>query len=82
MPGGRLETKTILEFIANSISPQTYVNIMDQYRPCGICDQHEELGKPLGNDEYREAILFAKQAGLERLDQMNIKTLLVKLGIL
>ncbi len=82
MPGGGLETKNILEFIANSISPQTYVNIMDQYRPCGTCDQHVELRKPLGNDEYRAAILFAKQAGLERLDQMDIKTLLVKLGIL
>lgn len=82
MPGGRQETKNILEFITRSISPKTYVNIMNQYRPCGSCDQHQELRQAIGADDYQEALLFAKQAGLERLDQMDINTLLAKFGII
>ncbi len=82
MPGGVGETKDILSFIANSISSQTYVNIMDQYRPCGSCGQYEELGQPLNNTEYREALQYARQAGLKRLDQRDLKTLLAKLGII
>jgi putative pyruvate formate lyase activating enzyme len=82
MPGGLQETKNILDYIATAISPRTYVNIMDQYRPCGSCDQHRELRQPLDAKDYREALLFAEQAGLERLDQADVKTLLAKLGII
>jgi putative pyruvate formate lyase activating enzyme len=82
MPGGLKETKSILDYIATAISPRTYVNVMDQYRPCGSCDQHQELRQPLDAKDYREALLFAEQAGLERLDQADVKTLLAKLGII
>jgi putative pyruvate formate lyase activating enzyme len=82
MPGGLQETKNILDYIATAISPRTYVNIMDQYRPCGSCGQHQELRQPLDAKDYRQALLFAEQAGLERLDQADVKTLLAKLGII
>jgi putative pyruvate formate lyase activating enzyme len=41
---------------------------MDQYRPCYRADEYPELARPLTQDEYREALMAANQAGLERLD--------------
>ncbi|MCF8062001.1 MAG: radical SAM protein, partial [Deltaproteobacteria bacterium] len=35
MPGGIAGTRQVAEFIAKEISADTYVNVMDQYRPCG-----------------------------------------------
>jgi putative pyruvate formate lyase activating enzyme len=34
LPRGLAGTKKVMEFIANHISKDTYVNIMAQYRPC------------------------------------------------
>jgi putative pyruvate formate lyase activating enzyme len=34
LPGGLAGTGEIMQFLANVISKNTYVNIMDQYRPC------------------------------------------------
>jgi len=81
MPDGLDETKKILRFIAESVSPQTYVNIMDQYRPCGSSDQHPELGRSISSDEYQKSIHFASLAGLKRLDQMDLSSFIRKLGI-
>ena len=81
MPGGIEETKAIVSFIAESVSPHTYVNIMEQYRPCGNCSDHPELQQPLSGQEYQQAIEMAKQAGLTRLDQRNLGFLLRNLGI-
>ena len=35
MPNGLAGTEEILDFIAGRVSTRTYVNIMDQYHPCG-----------------------------------------------
>jgi hypothetical protein len=43
------EAKQILEFLRREISPDTYVNIMEQYRPTfkvGICRNYCCLSKP------------------------------------
>lgn len=34
MPGGAEEGMEIMDFLADEISPRTYVNVMPQYRPC------------------------------------------------
>jgi len=35
MPGDVANTREIMTFLADQISKDTYVNVMDQYRPCG-----------------------------------------------
>jgi putative pyruvate formate lyase activating enzyme len=35
IPDGLEDAKNIMEFLAEEISPNTYVNIMDQYFPSG-----------------------------------------------
>jgi putative pyruvate formate lyase activating enzyme len=61
-------TAKVLEFLAGEISPDTYVNVMDQYRPCGKVHDDEFIGRRLTPQEFREAMTSAKGAGLRRLD--------------
>ncbi len=68
MPGGILETTKILEFIAQKISINTYVNIMSQYRPCGTAKKIKEINTMVGIREYRQAINVAKDLGVVRID--------------
>ncbi|BCO08750.1 radical SAM protein [Desulfolithobacter dissulfuricans] len=82
MPGMLDETGAILSWLAEEISPATYINIMDQYHPCGQAHRYPEIDRPLRPGEYAEALELARQAGLTRLDQRDLKTLLERLGIL
>jgi putative pyruvate formate lyase activating enzyme len=68
MPGGIAGTRRIAEFIAEEISPDTYVNVMDQYRPCGDARRDETIDRRLTAREFREAAAAAREAGLHRLD--------------
>ncbi len=68
MPDNVAGTKEILNFIANEISRNTYVNIMNQYRPCGKAFEFREIARPLSRGEYLAALQWAKEAGLSRLD--------------
>jgi putative pyruvate formate lyase activating enzyme len=68
MPNNVTGSDKILSFIASEISPDTYVNVMDQYRPCGDVHQDEHINRRLSSEEFREAMKVAKRAGLKRLD--------------
>jgi len=71
MPEGVAGTKEIMEFIAGDISPNTYVNVMDQYRPCGTASQDQYIDRRLTAREYRDAVDAARKAGLNRLDSRD-----------
>jgi len=64
MPGGLAQTRHWAEWIAEKLSPDTYVNIMDQYRPCHDADKIPEINRRLSRDEYNRAVEQAKAAGL------------------
>jgi len=68
LPDGLAGTREIMEFLSHEISPQTYVNVMGQYRPCGRAAEHPSLRKFLTGLEHAEAQRLARQAGLTRLD--------------
>ncbi len=71
MPGLLEDTRSILSWLANELSPDTYVNLMDQYRPAHkvVTDaQFAELNRPLWRSEFRQAMDYASAAGLWRLD--------------
>jgi len=71
MPGGIAEAREILRFLATEISPDTYVNIMAQYRPAGkvTAESYPEINRMVTPIEYQEAIRIAYEAGLHRLDE-------------
>jgi putative pyruvate formate lyase activating enzyme len=69
MPGLLDDTRRILEFLA-ALSSDTYVNVMDQYRPAWKATQprYAEIGRPTTSAEHREAVAYARSVGLWRLD--------------
>jgi putative pyruvate formate lyase activating enzyme len=68
MPGGIAGTEEIAKFLAEEISPLTYVNVMDQYRPCGSARSDTIIRRRLTGREFGEATEAARKAGLGRLD--------------
>ena len=68
MPNNVSGSQEIMEFLAKDISPDTYINVMDQYRPCGRADRDEMINRTLTPQEYNAAVEAAINAGLTRLD--------------
>lgn len=56
----------ILDFIKEEISLDTFVNIMEQYRPCYRAGEFKELSRRLTDREYEEVIEYAQKIGLYR----------------
>jgi len=69
MPGLLEETAEVLWFIADELSPNSYVNLMDQYHPCYRAIDYPPLDRRLTAGEYMQALEIAKTYGLGRLDR-------------
>jgi len=69
MPGHTGDTQAIMRFLADEVSPDTFVNIMAQYHPAGkvSAGQYSELNRRITPQEYRDAVNAARAAGLWRL---------------
>ncbi|MBG0791641.1 MAG: radical SAM protein [Desulfovibrionaceae bacterium] len=67
MPGGVAGTGKWMEFLAG-LSRDTFVNVMDQYRPCGDIEDLPEIGRMVAAAEFQAALDEAKGRGLHRLD--------------
>ncbi|HHL39559.1 MAG TPA: radical SAM protein [Deltaproteobacteria bacterium] len=67
LPGGLAGTRAVMEFVASRVSPRSYVNIMDQYRPCYMAEERPPLDRPVRDDEYGAALEAAREAGIVRL---------------
>jgi putative pyruvate formate lyase activating enzyme len=67
LPGGLAGSEAVLRFLAEAISPRTYLNLMDQYHPCYRADDYPPLDRSVSRDEYLAALRLARQLGL-RLD--------------
>jgi putative pyruvate formate lyase activating enzyme len=66
MPGLTQDSKAVLRFIADELSPQTYVNIMDQYRPCFQAERSPEIARRTTPAEHRAVVEMAHRLGLHR----------------
>lgn len=67
LPGGLAGTAGVVRFLASEVSRDTYLNLMDQYRPDYLAPGHPLLKRPLSSREFRTAVRLAKAAGLRRL---------------
>lgn len=65
MPQNLAGTDTIMNFIGEEISKDTYVNIMAQYYPAHRAYRFEHLDRGLEPWEYRKAVEAAQLAGLK-----------------
>ncbi len=66
LPNNLAGSEKVLKFIAEEISPDTYVNIMDQYRPMYKAERFPELNRRPTLSEHNEVIEIAKKYGLHR----------------
>jgi putative pyruvate formate lyase activating enzyme len=77
MPGQLDESAAIFRWLADEVSPDTYVNIMGQYRPEHEVGQlaadgsrkYAEINRRPTRDELTEAYQLAREAGLWRFDE-------------
>jgi putative pyruvate formate lyase activating enzyme len=75
LPAGLAGTGEIVRFLAEEISPNTYLNIMDQYRPCYKASELSDLDRPVTSAEYAAAVRLAHEAGLTHLDHRQARFL-------
>ncbi|MFH1602656.1 MAG: radical SAM protein [Pseudomonadota bacterium] len=68
LPGNLAGTDRVLGFLAEEVSLNSYLNLMDQYRPCYRAGEYPEIARPPTAAEYRAALSTAEACGLTRLD--------------
>jgi putative pyruvate formate lyase activating enzyme len=80
MPDALDETAAILGWIRETLGPDTYVNLMDQYYPAGRVgpEHYPEIDRRLRVEEFREAEHLAARLGLTRLDERRPHPLLAR----
>jgi putative pyruvate formate lyase activating enzyme len=68
LPGDIAGTEAVMAFVAEEISRNTYLNLMDQYRPCFRAGANPPLDRHVTPAEFARAVDMAHRHGLYRLD--------------
>jgi putative pyruvate formate lyase activating enzyme len=68
MPGLLEESQEIFRFLREELSPDTYVNVMGQYRPDFETAKYPEIHRRPSAEEMAEARRLFREAGLHRID--------------
>ncbi len=77
MPGGLEDARDIFKFLA-ALSKDTYLNVMEQYRPCFHAIDYPPLDKALSHDDFKQARQAALDSGLHRLEEGGMDRLLAR----
>jgi putative pyruvate formate lyase activating enzyme len=64
LPENLADSKNVIESIALEISPDSYVNIMDQFRPCYKAFSEPGLSRPITRIEYDDVVKAAISFGI------------------
>jgi len=71
LPEDLARTYRAMKFVAEEISKNTYVNIMDQYRPCFKANDYPPLNRRITQKEFVQAVKIAQDLGIMRLDGLK-----------
>lgn len=63
LPNDVAGSKAVIDFIADEISSDTYLNIMDQYRPTYQAYKYPKLDRQITASEYKEVVEYAFTKG-------------------
>jgi len=66
LPNDVAGTKKVINFVADEISIDSYINIMDQYRPAYNANKYEKLNRRITPSEFKEVVDYALSRGLRR----------------
>jgi putative pyruvate formate lyase activating enzyme len=67
LPGGLAGSEKVIDFLAESVSPDTYLNIMDQYHPAYRAVAYRELARRPFRQEVQEVVDYARGRGMRRI---------------
>jgi putative pyruvate formate lyase activating enzyme len=68
MPNNVSGTKEVIDWVAENLPKDTYLNLMSQYRPMYKAFEYPEISRTISRKEYEDVINWAKAAGLTNLD--------------
>jgi putative pyruvate formate lyase activating enzyme len=68
MPNNTSGSEKVMEWIAEKLPKDTYVNIMAQYSPVYKAYDYPEISRRITGTEYKKAVDGARRAGLTNLD--------------
>ena len=68
LPNNLAGSEMVLDFLAENVSKNVYLNIMAQYHPAYLAGEYLELDRRVRPQEYRQAVEYARSLGLWRLD--------------
>ena len=68
MPNNIAGSEEIMEWIAENLPKETYVNIMAQYTPLYKAYDYPEISRRLTSEEYHKVVTRAEELGLTNLD--------------
>lgn len=71
LPENLAGTYEVMKFIAEEVSKNSYVNLMDQYRPCYKARDFPPLDRRITREEFVQAIKIAHSLGIKRLDGLR-----------
>jgi len=74
MPNRVAGTREFVEWVAATLSNDTYVNIMSQYRVEHMAFEYEKISRAITAREYVESMKWAIEAGLTNLDQRSLSS--------
>jgi putative pyruvate formate lyase activating enzyme len=69
MPDGVAGTREIMRFLVDEVHPETYVNVMGQYRPLHKAHKYEEIARRPSATEMLAAFQEARAEGVRRFDE-------------
>jgi putative pyruvate formate lyase activating enzyme len=68
MPGAVEDSRRVIDFLADDVSANTFVNVMAQYHPAHRAAEVPQIARRTTNDEWREVYDYARQRGLRLAD--------------
>jgi putative pyruvate formate lyase activating enzyme len=72
MPNRVAGTREFTRWVAETLSPTTYVNIMAQYHVDYRAAEYEKINRAITAAEFLEAMAWAEEAGLRNLDPRSL----------
>ena len=67
LPHNIAGTDRFARWVAEELSPNTYVNLMAQYRPEHEAFDHPQIARRLTAEEWRQAVAWTEEAGLQNV---------------
>jgi putative pyruvate formate lyase activating enzyme len=73
MPNGVAGTEAFVRWVAEDLSPSTYVNIMSQYHVDYKAYEYPKIARAITVEEFLEAMTWAEEYGLNNLDPRSLQ---------